>query len=198
MIEWVVYKKPTALGLATGAVAGLVAITPASGFVGPMAALLIGGAVAFISFGAIRLKAKFGYDDTLDVFGVHGVGGIWGAIATGLFAQKAVNSAGADGLFFGGGAALLVKQFIAVGIAVVFAAVMTLLIGGLLKAIMGGLAVTPNDEEVGLDISEHGESGYTTGTNALPSGGMHGMGTAPLPGSGHGAAASIAVPSTTL
>jgi Amt family ammonium transporter len=165
LIEWIVYKKPTALGLATGAVAGLVAITPASGFVGPLAALFIGGAVSVISFFAIKLKARFGYDDTLDVFGVHGVGGIWGALATGLFAQKAVNSAGADGLFFGG-ADLLTKQVIAVGIAVAFAVIGTLILGLLLKATMG-LVVSRNEEEVGLDISQHGESGYTGGPNTV-------------------------------
>src|SRR5205085_8979472 len=91
LIEWATLKQPTALGFATGAVAGLVAITPASGFVGPMAAIAIGVGVAFISFFAIKLKTRLGYDDALDVFGVHGIGGIWGALATGLFASKAIN-----------------------------------------------------------------------------------------------------------
>ena len=160
-IEWIVIKKPTALGFATGAVAGLVAITPASGFVGPMAAIVLGAGVSIISFGAIRLKAKFGYDDTLDVFGVHGVGGIWGALATGLFASKAINSLGANGLFFGGNLDLLKKQFIGVGIAVVYAAVGTLVLGLLLKATMG-LRAAPDAEDAGLDLTQHGEEAYGT------------------------------------
>ncbi|MCW3053422.1 MAG: ammonium transporter [Chthonomonadales bacterium] len=161
LIEWIVIKKPTALGFATGAVAGLVAITPASGFVGPMAAIALGVGVSIISFGAIRLKAKFGYDDTLDVFGVHGIGGIWGALATGLFASKAINSLGADGLFNGGGMTLLGRQFIGVGIAVAYAAVGTLVLGLILKATMG-LRATPEAEDAGLDLSQHGEEAYST------------------------------------
>ncbi|MCW3098551.1 MAG: Ammonium transporter [Chthonomonadaceae bacterium] len=159
LMEWIVIKKPTALGLATGAVAGLVAITPASGFVGPMAAIALGAGVSVISFFAIRLKAKLGYDDTLDVFGVHGIGGIWGALATGLFAAKAVNAAGADGLFYGGGTALLVKQLIGVSIAVGYAAVGTLILGLLIKAVMG-LRADPEDEVTGLDLTQHGEEAY--------------------------------------
>ena len=160
LLEWIVIKKPTALGLATGAVAGLVAITPASGFVGPMAAIALGAGVSIISFFAIRLKAKLGYDDTLDVFGVHGIGGIWGALATGLFAAKAVNAAGADGLFYGGGTALLVKQAVGVGIAVAYAAVGTLILGLLIKAVMG-LRADPEAEEMGLDLTQHGEEAYS-------------------------------------
>jgi len=161
LIEWIVIKKPTALGFATGAVAGLVAITPASGFVGPMAAIALGVGVSIISFGAIRLKAKFGYDDTLDVFGVHGIGGIWGALATGLFASKAINSLGADGLFNGGGMTLLGKQFIGVGIAVGYAAVGTLVLGSILKATMK-LRVDSDAEAAGLDLTQHGEEAYGT------------------------------------
>lgn len=159
LIEWVTYKKPTALGFATGAVAGLVAITPASGFVGPTASIIIGAGVSFISFFAIKMKSKLGYDDTLDVFGVHCMGGIWGALATGLFAQKAVNSLGADGLFYGGGTALLGKQAIGVGVALFMAVVGTLLIGGILKATMG-IRATADEEEAGLDLALHGESAY--------------------------------------
>ena len=161
LIEWVAYKKPTALGFATGAVAGLVAITPASGFVSPLAALAIGTGVSFISFFAIKLKARFGYDDALDVFGVHGIGGVWGAIATGLFASKAINAAGADGLFNGGGFALLGKQVVAVGIAVGFALIGTFVLGSLLKATIG-LRVNPEDEESGLDLTQHGEEAYNS------------------------------------
>jgi Amt family ammonium transporter len=161
LIEWIVIKKPTALGLATGAVAGLVAITPASGYVGPMAAIVLGVGVSIISFLAIRLKAKLGYDDTLDVFGVHGVGGIWGALATGLFASKAINSAGADGLFYGGGADLLGKQFLGVAVAILYAGGGTLILGLILKAVMG-LRVDAESEDAGLDLTQHGEEAYGT------------------------------------
>ena len=168
LIEWIAYKQPTALGFATGAVAGLVAITPASGFVGPMPAIAIGAGVSVISFFGIKLKSKLGYDDSLDVFGVHGLGGTWGAIATGLFAQKSVNSLGADGLLFGGGTTLLVKQFIAIGIAWAIAIVGTLVIATVVKAVMG-LRVDTDSEETGLDLTQHGESGYagpSTGSDA--------------------------------
>src|SRR5205085_11955191 len=131
------FKKPTALGFATGAVAGLVAITPASGYVGPRAALIIGAAVSLISFFGIRLKNKFGYDDSLDVFGVHGLGGTWGCIATGLFAATAVNSTGANGLFHGGGLTLLGHQLVAVVISLGYASIMTFLIISILKPVMG-------------------------------------------------------------
>src|SRR5205823_2984594 len=136
LIEWITLKQPTALGFATGAVAGLVAITPASGFVGPMAAIAIGVGVSLVSFFAIKLKSKFGYDDALDVFGVHGCGGVWGAIATGLFASKAINPAGANGLFYGGGFTLVGKQLIAIAVAIAIAVVGTLVIGGILKVTM--------------------------------------------------------------
>jgi Amt family ammonium transporter len=161
LIEWVALKQPTALGFATGAVAGLVAITPASGFVGPMAAIVIAVGVAFISYFAIKLKGKLGYDDALDVFGVHGIGGVWGALATGLFAQKAINSAGADGLFFGGGLGLLGKQVAGVLVAIAMAVIGTLIIGGLLKATIG-LRVSREEEEMGLDVTQHGEEGYSS------------------------------------
>ncbi len=162
-IEWVTLKNPTALGFATGAVAGLVAITPAAGFVSPLSAVALGIGVALISFFAIKLKNKFGYDDTLDVFGVHGVGGMWGALATGVFASKAINPAGADGLLNGGGTALLGKQFIGVGIAVVYAALMTFLIASLIRAVMG-LRVSSSDEDAGLDVTQHGEEAYAAVT----------------------------------
>ena len=176
LIEWVTLKQPTALGFATGAVAGLVAITPASGFVGPMAAIAIGVGVSFISFFAIKLKTKLGYDDALDVFGVHGIGGVWGAIATGLFASKAINSLGANGLFYGGGFGLLGKQLVAIGIAVAMAVVGTLIIGGILKATIG-LRVSRDEEDTGLDLTQHGEEGYSgpsDGSETIPSQGMHG------------------------
>jgi Amt family ammonium transporter len=165
LIEWVTLKQPTALGFATGAVAGLVAITPASGFVGPMAAIAIGVGVAFISFFAIKLKTKLGYDDALDVFGVHGIGGCWGALATGLFASKAINSAGAYGLFYGGGFALMGKQLAGVGVAIAIAVVGTLVIGGALKATMG-LRISREEEDMGLDLTQHGEEGYSGPSDA--------------------------------
>jgi Amt family ammonium transporter len=160
LLEWLAFKKPTALGFATGAVAGLVAITPASGFVGVLSSLVIGGGVSVISFYGIRLKNKFGYDDTLDVFGVHGLGGTWGAIATGIFASVAVNAAGADGLTHGGGFTLLGKQLLAVGITLVWATVATFIIASILKAVMG-LRSNADEEEIGLDLGHHGESAYS-------------------------------------
>ena len=178
LIEWMTIKKPTALGFATGAVAGLVAITPASGYVGPMAAIAIGAIVSCVSFMAIKMKSKLGYDDTLDVFGVHCVGGIWGALATGLFADKNINSAGANGLFFGGGAELLGKQAIGILVALAMGAIGTLIIGSIIKATMG-LRVSAEDEEAGLDLSQHGEEGYiggfTSSSEVHGFGGAHGM-----------------------
>ncbi|MBI5058044.1 MAG: ammonium transporter [Nitrospirae bacterium] len=157
--EWKHRGKPTALGAASGAVAGLVAITPASGFVGPMSSVIIGLAAGVICYLAINLKSKFGYDDSLDVVGVHGVGGTWGAIATGLFASKAINSAGNDGLFFGN-PSLLVNQLISVGAAWVYSFVITIIILKALDAVMG-LRVDDQAEFVGLDHAQHGESGYS-------------------------------------
>ena len=158
IIEWLHRGEPTALGVASGAVAGLVAITPASGFVGPMAAIAIGAIVSLICYGAILLKSKLGYDDSLDVFGVHGVGGTWGAIATGLFASVAINSAGANGLF-NGNAALLGKQLIAILAVATYSFIVTFI---LLKitGLITPLRVSKDDEEAGLDLSQHGESGY--------------------------------------
>lgn len=158
--EWRFHGKPTILGAASGCVAGLVAITPASGYVSTVPAILIGLAGGCICFFAVSiLKAKLGYDDALDAFGVHGIGGTWGAIATGLFASKAVNPAGDDGLFFGN-PDLVVTQLIGVATTWVFAAVMTLVI---LKAISLFMQVRSEEshEDIGLDISEHGERGYT-------------------------------------
>ena len=127
LIEWQQHGAPTVLGTTTGAVAGLVAITPACGFVNPMNAIFIGILVALFCYIAVAvIKSKLGYDDSLDAFGVHGVGGIWGTIATGLFCEKAVNSAGADGLFFGG--AQLWPQLIMVVVCPLFAAIMTAII----------------------------------------------------------------------
>jgi ammonium transporter, Amt family len=156
--EWLKIGKPTVLGAVSGAVAGLVAITPASGFVGPISAIIIGGAAGVICYGAVRLKPKLGYDDALDVVGVHGVGGIWGALATGLFASTAVNAAGGNGLFFGNPRQLLI-QAIAVTASVVFAFVGSLVLLKITDALVG-LRVDDESEETGLDLSEHDENGY--------------------------------------
>ncbi|MDO8282071.1 MAG: ammonium transporter [Thermodesulfovibrionia bacterium] len=157
--EWKHRGKPTALGAASGAVAGLVAITPASGFVGPMSSIVIGLVAGALCYWAVNLKTKFGYDDSLDAVGVHGVGGTWGAIATGLFASKAINAAGNDGLFFGN-SSLMVNQLISIGACWVYSFVITLIILKVLDAVMG-LRVDEEDEMAGLDHAQHGESGYT-------------------------------------
>ena len=124
LTEWNSRGKPTVLGAASGAVAGLVAITPAAGFVTPMASIFIGALAGVLCYTACNLKAKLGYDDSLDVVGVHGVGGTWGALATGLFATKLVNDAGGDGLFYGNPKQLGI-QFLAVVVTWVLAFVMT-------------------------------------------------------------------------
>jgi Amt family ammonium transporter len=156
--EWVRTGKPTMLGAASGAVAGLVAITPAAGFVTPMAAIVIGFGAGMVCYSACLLKSRFGYDDSLDVVGVHGVGGIFGAIMTGIFATRLVNPAGNDGLLYGN-PSLLVTQLIAVAVTVAFVAVGTGIILGVLKAVMG-LRVTEEEERLGLDLSQHSESAY--------------------------------------
>jgi len=151
-------NKPSVLGIVTGAVVGLVAITPAAGFVTPLAAIVIGGLAAPISFYAIRLRQKWGLDESLDVWACHGMGGTWGALATGLFATKLVNPAGADGLFYGNPGQFVVQALAAL-VSIAFAFGITFVITKLLSRFMG-LRVTDNEEEVGLDISEHGERAY--------------------------------------
>jgi len=159
LIEWRQHGKPTILGAVTGAVAGLVAITPACGFVNPMNAIFIGIIVALICYLAVTaIKARYGYDDALDAFGVHGVGGIWGTIAVGLFAEKAVNAAGADGLFFGGGQ--LWPQAIMAVVAPFFAGVMTFIIYKLVDVMMC-VRVKEKDEHIGLDLTQQSEAAYT-------------------------------------
>jgi Amt family ammonium transporter len=156
--EWYVAGKPTTLGAASGAVAGLVAITPASGFVGPISALLIGGAAGVVCFSAVRMKTRLGYDDALDVVGVHMIGGILGALLTGLFASVAINSAGANGLFFGNPHQLLV-QTIAVAASVAFSFVGSAILLKLTDALVG-IRVADEAEQTGLDLSEHEENAY--------------------------------------
>jgi Amt family ammonium transporter len=157
--EWIYRGKPSALGAASGAVAGLVAITPASGFVGPISSIWIGIGAGVLCYTAVMLKPLFGYDDALDAVGVHGVGGTWGALATGLFASKAVNSAGADGLFFGNPAQLGI-QAMAVVVTMVFVFVGTLIILAIVAGITG-LRVSEEDERLGLDLSQHDEKAYS-------------------------------------
>jgi Amt family ammonium transporter len=157
-VEWKHSGRPTILGAATGAVAGLVAITPGAGFVGPVSAIIIGGIAGIICFYAVVMKSRFGYDDSLDVVGVHGVGGTWGALATGLFTSAAVNPAGKDGLLLGNAAALG-PQIVGIVATWIYAAVGTWIILKILDAIMG-LRVSSEDEQMGLDLSQHNEAGY--------------------------------------
>jgi ammonium transporter, Amt family len=158
-IEWKHRGQPTVLGAASGAVAGLVAITPASGFVGPMAAVVIGVMAGAVCYFAIGMKAYFHYDDSLDAVGVHGVGGTLGALLTGIFASKAINAAGSDGMLYGN-MALFVAQAQSVAVVIVYTFVVSwLLLKGLDMTL--GLRVTKEHEMVGLDLSQHGESGYS-------------------------------------
>ncbi len=160
LAEWLMHGKPTVLGAASGCIAGLVSITPAAGFVSPLSAVaigLLGGVICYLSVSIV--KAKLGYDDSLDAFGVHGVGGAWGALATGLFASKAVNEAGADGLLFGN-ASQFTNQLIGVAASILFAAVMTFVIIKIMGLVMD-LRVSEAQEMQGLDLSEHGERGYS-------------------------------------
>ena len=159
IVEWLRRGKPTMLGVASGAVAGLVAITPAAGFVGPMSAIIIGGLAGVFCYLAVLAKPKLGYDDSLDVVGVHMVGGLWGALATGLFASKAINDAGADGLFFGNPAQFGI-QVVAVLVTLVYSFVVSLILFKILDATMG-LRVDADGEESGLDLTEHQETGYS-------------------------------------
>ncbi len=167
ILEWVLRGKPTAVGIATGAVAGLVGVTPAAGFITPLSAIFIGSIVAFCCFFAISLKVKLGIDDSLDTFPVHGVGGTIGAVLAGVFTTKLVNSAGANGLLFGTTGKLFdgndpgqfVKQIIAIVIAYVLAGVGTFIILKVIDATIG-LRVKPEEEFQGLDINEHGEEAY--------------------------------------
>jgi Amt family ammonium transporter len=157
-MDWIFRGKPTVLGAASGAVAGLVAITPGSGFVGPISAIWIGIGGGVLCSMACNLKPRFGYDDSLDVVGVHGVGGTWGALATGLFASKAINEAGNNGLFFGNPGQLWL-QFVSVIATLVLAIVGTFIILSIVKAIMG-LRIADDEERMGLDLSQHNERAY--------------------------------------
>jgi Amt family ammonium transporter len=156
--EWILRGKPTAIGIASGFLAGLVGITPAAGYVTPLGAILIGSITAICCFYAVTLRAKWQFDDSLDTFPIHGVGGTVGALLTGLFATKAVNAAGDNGLFFGN-PSQLVEQIIAIVATYIFAGVGTFVILKVLGSFME-LRVKPVVEDQGVDINEHGEEGY--------------------------------------
>jgi Amt family ammonium transporter len=157
--EWLINKKPTVLGIASGVVAGLVAITPAAGFVGLGPSILIGIAAGVLGFFSVaRLKLKIGYDDSLDAFGVHGMCGTLGALATGLFADPAVNAAG-TGLFFGNPMQIVI-QLVSILATAVFTAVGTLVLIYVTKALAGGLRVEEENERIGLDSAVHGERAF--------------------------------------
>lgn len=158
--EWILYKKPTALGIISGAIAGLVAITQGAGFVGPISSVFIGLVGGSLSFFAIAiLKRKLGYDDALDAFGCHGVAGIWGSIATAIFASKSINPAGANGLIYGN-FDLLKAHLISTCATALYAAVVTFIILKVMSLIMN-IRTTPNQEAEGLDVTLHGEEAYS-------------------------------------
>lgn len=157
--EWFVQGKPTTLGAASGAVAGLVAITPAAGFVGPISAMIIGFVAGALCYSAIFLKLRFKYDDALDVVAVHGVGGLWGALATGLFASTAWNPDGADGLFFGNPWQFVV-QAIGAGSAIIYSLIVSFILLKIVDMTVG-LRVSHEDEIQGLDLTQHSEMGYS-------------------------------------
>jgi ammonium transporter, Amt family len=160
VIEWFVLKKPTMLGTVTGAVAGLATVTPASGFVTPLAAMFIGITTAFVCYAFVSVvKQRFGYDDTLDAFGVHGIGGLWGTILTGIFATTAVNPGGVNGMIHGNPAQLGIQAFGAFT-AVVYVSAATFAIYKLIDVLIG-VRVEEKNELIGLDKSEHHESAYT-------------------------------------
>ena len=159
-IEWFRNGKPTLFGVASGAVAGLVAITPAAGFVNVSGALIIGFLVSVFCYTAAAIiKPKLGYDDALDAFGVHCVGGIWGALATGLFATKIVNAAGNDGLFYGNPAQFII-QLKAVAVTLVYSTVVTAILFKVVDVLMG-MRVGTKEEDMGLDLTQHHERAYT-------------------------------------
>jgi Amt family ammonium transporter len=167
LLGWILTEKvrdghPTTLGAASGAVAGLVAITPACAFVAPWAAVVIGFTAGVICALAVGLKYKFGYDDALDVVGVHLVGGIIGSLAIGFFGSSAVNSLGLDGIFYGGGSALLAKQALGVGLVFAYSFIATLIIGYLIEKTIG-FRVQGDKELIGVDQTEHAESAYELG-----------------------------------
>jgi Amt family ammonium transporter len=160
LLVWLSNGKPSVVGAATGAVAGLVAITPAAGFVDAMPALAIGVGAGAVCYGAVQVRIKLQLDDSLDVVGVHGVGGAWGAVATGIFAVAAVGGAGG---LIEGDAAQFGKQLVGIGATFGYSLIMTFAILKVLDLVLG-LRVSPEQEEIGIDASQHGERGYAFGT----------------------------------
>ena len=158
-VEWAHRKKPTAPGVASGLVAGLVAVTPAAGYVQPWAAIVIGAVGASACYLGVLAKYKYGYDDSLDAFGVHGVGGLVGALLTGVFSDKRLNAAGADGLFYGGGLRQLGLQALACVASAAYAALVTFVLLKIIDKALG-LRVAASDEREGLDTTQHGEEAY--------------------------------------
>ena len=164
LVGWLLVEKirnghATSLGAASGAVAGLVAITPACAFVAPWAAVVIGLFAGIFCALAVGLKYKFGFDDSLDVVGVHLIGGIWGSLAVGLFGTSVVNSVGVDGLFYGGGTELLAKQGLGVGMVALYSFLVTLVLGFIIEKTIG-FRVSKDNEVEGVDLSEHAETAY--------------------------------------
>lgn len=157
VISWI-HKRPNLLGLATGGIAGLAAVTPASGFISPLSAMAIGMVAAIFCYYMIIFRVRVGLDESLDVFACHGIGGLWGVLAVGLFAEKAVNAAGADGLFFGNPGQLGAQLIMAASVAL-FSFIATYILAKVVDAIFV-LRVKKNEEEIGLDISQHGETVY--------------------------------------
>jgi Amt family ammonium transporter len=159
LLDWFINKKPTVVGIATGAVAGLVAITPAAGFVDVTGALVIGLLVSVFCFFMVSVvKVKFGYDDSLDAFGVHGIGGIWGAIATGLFASPLIQSA-YSGTFYGNSKQLGI-QLMAIAATVIYSGIMTIILFKVVEKTLG-IRATEEEEDAGLDITQHHETAYS-------------------------------------
>jgi Amt family ammonium transporter len=204
MLGWLLAEqrrdgKPTTLGAASGAVAGLVGITPACGFVEPLAGAAIGLAAGLVAAVAVRLKYRFGYDDSLDVVAVHGIGGLVGLLATGLLATTAVNAAGADGLFYGGGLTQLGRQALAALVTIAYSAALTYAIAWLVDKTVG-LRAAPEAELAGIDEAEHAETGYDYGrigahvtTAALPARTARDAPAAPAgPGTARGQASLVA------
>ena len=158
LIEWVRHGKPSILGMATAAIAGLVAITPASGTAGPMGAILIGAASAFFCYlAATTIKRSFGYDDSLDVFGVHGVGGIVGAILTGLCAAEFMGGAGLEAT---SAMAQIIEQIKSVIVTIIWSGVVSVVAYMIANALTGGARISEEGEQQGLDLTDHDESGY--------------------------------------
>jgi Amt family ammonium transporter len=159
-MEWQQDGAPTVLGIVTGVVAGLVAITPACGFVSTMSAIPIGLIAGILCYFAVaKIKPALGYDDSLDVFGVHGIGGIWGTLATGLFAEMAINQGGANGLLFGNAKLFFVQIFYLL-VCISYAAVVTWILFKIVDALVG-MRVDKQSELIGLDLTQHNESAYT-------------------------------------